>query len=88
MENKQAIAELKQIYGFLSPDKQLALDVAFKAMREKSEWEQDHDILKAYSDGFNNAVDTIKDDIINNIADDLRAIPVSTVIRIIDKYRE
>ncbi len=34
--------------------------------RPRSECEHDHEILKAYSDGFNNAVDTIRDEIQSN----------------------
>ena len=33
MNNETAIAELNQIYGFLSPDKQMALDVAIRAIQ-------------------------------------------------------
>lgn len=39
MTNQEAIANLNHIYGFLSPNIQRSLDVAFKAMeRQKGEW--------------------------------------------------
>ena len=33
MNSKRAISELEQIYGFLSPDKQMAIDEAIKALK-------------------------------------------------------
>ncbi len=33
MNSKRAISELEQIYGFLSSDKQMALDVAIRAIQ-------------------------------------------------------
>ena len=39
MTKSEAIANLNHIYGFLSPNLQRSLDVAFKAMeRQKGEW--------------------------------------------------
>lgn len=39
MTNSEAIANLNHIYGFVSPDIQRSLDVAFKAMeRPQGEW--------------------------------------------------
>lgn len=34
-DNEKAIAEIKQIYGMLAPDKQKALDLAIKALNKK-----------------------------------------------------
>ena len=36
MTEQRAIAEINQIYGMLSPEKQQALDVAIKALQEPS----------------------------------------------------
>jgi hypothetical protein len=42
-----------------------ALDMSIKALEQepKSEWEHDHEILKAYSDGANEVLDKIYTDI-------------------------
>ena len=44
-----------------------ALDVAIKALEQepKSEWEHDHEILKAYSDGANEIADKIRAEIMD-----------------------
>lgn len=64
MTIEQAQSELMQIYGALSPNKQIAIDTLVKAsvkpQEPKSEWEHDHEILKTYSDGANDVLDKYK----------------------------
>ena len=38
MTRERAKSELMQIYGFLSPDKQMALDVAIAALEQEPLW--------------------------------------------------
>lgn len=47
------------------PECSEALDMAIKALEQKpkSEWQQDHEILKAHSDGANEVLDIIKAEI-------------------------
>ena len=47
------------------PELKEAFDMAFKALEQepKSEWEQDHAILKAHSDGANEVLDKIRTEI-------------------------
>lgn len=62
------------------------------SMKPKSEWEQDHEILKAYSDGANEVLDKIRAEIENDWQ--LKKYPSSPfscglrrAIEIIDKYK-
>ena len=41
----------------------IALVIEALEQKPKSEWQQDHEILKAYSDGVNDVLDEIKADI-------------------------
>lgn len=45
MNNKEAIANLNQIYGMVSTDIQRSLDVAFKCMEERPQGKWEHDKL-------------------------------------------
>ncbi len=79
-------------------DWQESLDMAIKALEQesKSEWKQDHDILKAYSDGANEVLDKIRAEIdrqykwlINTrctICD--VDIAFNRIFQFIDKYKE
>ena len=69
-------------------------DLAQKALEQepKSEWEQDHAILKAYSDGANEVLDKVRAEIENDWQ--LKKYPSSPfscglrrAIEIIDKYK-
>ena len=51
----------------------------------KSEWEHDHEILKAYSDGADEVLDKIRAEIDNALSDGM--IHKKTVLGIIDKYK-
>ena len=58
----------------------------------KSEWEQDHAILKAHSDGANEVLDKIKEEIKDNTyfineTTEKEGIDFETVEKIIDKYK-
>lgn len=70
--------------------------------KPKSEWQQDHEILKAYSDGANDVLDEIKADIeqttsryclsiehsaLGHVVWSDRLIKESEVLEIIDKYK-
>jgi len=77
-----------------------ALDMAIKALEQKSksEWEHDHEILKAYSDGANDILDKIKNEFIDRYPRDWAngfelggrscVFSLNDVLRIIDKYKE
>lgn len=56
----------------------------------KSEWEQDHAILKAYSDGVNETLDKIRAEIVDlgqRTMNDNRASGIWACRDIIDKYK-
>lgn len=64
MTREEAIAFFKDMnectYGNLE-----AVEMAIKALEQepKSEWQKDHEILKAYSDGANGVLDELRDEI-------------------------
>ena len=69
-------------------------NLAIQALEQepKSEWEHDHEILKAYSDGVNEVLDKIKDEIKDNTyfineTTEKEGIDFETVKKIIDKYK-
>ncbi len=56
----------------------------------KSEWQQDHEILKAYSDGANEVLDKIRAEIVDlgqRTMNDNRASGIWACRDIIDKYK-
>jgi len=61
-----------------------ALEMAIKALEQepKSEWEHDHEILKAYSDGANDILDKIRAEI-----EQEPYVSKMEVLEIIDKYK-
>jgi hypothetical protein len=65
-----------------------------KVIEPKSEWQQDHEILKAYSDGANEILDKIRSEInqaycdITNDYDRGRNYGLYMAAEIIDKYRK
>lgn len=75
-----------------------ALDVAIKALEQepKSEWEHDYEILKSYSDGVNEVLDKIKENIQfikdkclpNTIAEEFERKGLQEALDIIDRYKE
>ena len=54
---KKCAEEHRQLAEWLKELKQL------REQKPKSEWQQDHEILKAYSDGANNVLDKIRAEI-------------------------
>ncbi len=65
--------------------KRYAKEMGFEIeQKPKSEWEQDHEILKAYSDGANEVIDKIRAEI-NTMSGDIETI--ADVLAIIDKYK-
>ena len=72
-------------------------DMAIKALEQepKSEWEHDHEILKAYSDGANGVLDKIRAEIEEQVLESLSdggddwftAEKVNECLDIIDKYK-
>ena len=96
MTIEQAKSELMQIYGALLSNKQIAIDTLIKAsvkpQEPKSEWEHDHKILKAYSDGTNEILDKIRAEIEKLqtyvlCKGDMKKIELADVLEIFDKYR-
>lgn len=74
------------------PELKEAFDMAIKALEQepKSEWEQDHAILKAYSDGAKDILDKIRTEIEQDAFEDVKGskfIFVNRVNQIIDKYK-
>ncbi len=56
----------------------------------KSEWQKDHEILKAYSDGANGVLDELKDEIEKYWSycdENLQAPTLSGIKQLIDKYK-
>ena len=68
-------------------NKKYLTNALVKALEQepKSEWEQDHAILKAYSDGANEVLDKVRAEIDNVLSDGM--IHKKTVLGIIDKYK-
>lgn len=67
-------------------------DLAIKALEQepKSEWQKDHEILKAYSDGANEVLDKIRAEIEQDAFSDVNGekfIFVNRINQIIDKYK-
>lgn len=54
----------------------------------KSEWEHDHEILKAYSDGVNEVLDKIRAEIEFEVDNRTNMLCAEDVLAIIDKYTE
>jgi len=74
----EAVHALEQAEGALSSSEK----------PNKSEWEHDHEILKAYSDGANAVLDKIRAEIeqMNNL-DYVEPVTVHEILQIIDKYK-
>lgn len=67
-------------------------DLAQKALEQepKSEWEQDHEILKAHSDGANEVLDKIRaeiEDLTYYCCEVHPKYVIDDVLKIIDKYK-
>lgn len=99
MKNEIARREIESLDYYLqnhtndySEESHTAMMMAIKALKQepKSEWEQDHEILKAYSDGANEALDKIEAEISEqskmHLDGDLY-IKMSCCMQIINKYR-
>lgn len=67
MTREEAIKNIKEhcYFANLIPQAKEALDMAIEALEQepKSEWQKDHEILKAYSDGANGVLDELKAEI-------------------------
>lgn len=89
MTREEAIRELKIFSGTtktrLSANFWKALEMAIEALKQepKSEWQQDHEILRAYSDGAENVLDKIRTEI-KSMGGDVETL--SDVLDVIDKY--
>lgn len=84
VEKCEKLAKYKgeEPYGKIYEEHKLVLELL--EQESKSEWEHDHEILKAYADGANNALDKVKAEII-----ELRSkqnVGVLECLDIIDKY--
>ena len=63
--------------------------MALLEQEPKSEWQKDHEILKAYSDGANEVIDKIRAEIMSlTNGDTPERIWNVDVLKIIDKYKE
>lgn len=99
-EYVKAIDKIRFLVGGRT-DRKLQLEI-IKAIKNgkaleqepKSEWEYDHAILKAYSDGANEALDRVRAEIeqgyceVNNDYDHGRNYGLYMATQIIDKYKE
>jgi hypothetical protein len=61
--NTADIDDWAEFWGFTREEYEEFLDMAIKSQEPKSEWQKDHEILKAYSDGANEVLDKIYTDI-------------------------
>jgi YHS domain-containing protein len=90
--NTADIDDWAEFWQFSREEYEEFLDMPIKTLEQeqKSEWEHDHEILKAYADGGNNALEKIKADIEGltyyccevhprNVIDD--------ILEILDKYK-
>ena len=94
MYNLQCIAQ----ENTLTLEQQNAIDYGISAIKTladmgiiKSEWEQDHDVLKAYSDGANDALDKVRAEIEQHRRKTQSIDPYDLVgdcLDIIDKYKK
>lgn len=94
LEECKCADEHRQLAEWLKELKQL------REQKPKSEWEQDHEILKAYSDGADNALSKIRDEVEEyksrqpilaiGVADlEMgKQIALEYVLAIIDEYKE
>ena len=66
---EQTILNLRKLKSFHNGSYGADIDRAIKALEQesKSEWEHDHEILKAYSDGANAVLDKIKAEMANHL---------------------
>lgn len=98
MTREEAIDILQNtsFFGRTIDDIDTAIQMAIKALEQepKSEWQHDHEILKAYSDGANDVLDKIKSDIESDKkkwwygVDNDCFMKLSDVLHIIAKYKE
>jgi len=93
MTKEQAIVYLR--FSGFSDEQIRTIEGAFSSNSEnpnKSEWQQDHEILKAYSDGANDVIDKIKAEIeqayckVTNDYDHGRNYGLYIATQIIDRY--
>lgn len=100
--SRRVVKEQMIKYGFRAPDMTVTEFVeddlpSVQPMRKqepKTEWEQDHAILKAYSDGANEMLDKIREEIeqnaypivgrFNNIE---KGMTLYGILQVIDKYK-
>lgn len=111
MKNEIARREIESLDYYLqnhtndySEESHTAMMMAIKALEHepKSEWQHDHEILKAYSDGANEVLDKIRAEIMqldynlesveydhNDMAmtEEVHMICQEEVLQIIDKYK-
>lgn len=101
---EQTISNLRKLKSFHNGSYGADIDKAIKALEQepKSEWQHDHEILKAYSDGANEVLDKIRSEIKqldynlesveydhNDMAmtEEVHMICQEEVLQIIDKYK-
>lgn len=91
MTREEAIKNIKEhcYFADLIPQAKEALDMAIEALERepKSEWQKDHEILKAYSDGANGVLDDVSAEIEEIETYDGIYIDRAYVLQIINKYR-
>lgn len=101
MNKESSIKQLKRIKQDMThADDVNALDFAIRYMEDKAleqkptEWQKDHEILKAYSDGANEVLEKIRAEIeqtardCDEYNDYGRVYGLQIALDIIDKYRE
>jgi hypothetical protein len=73
---------------YINKIKELEKRVEALEQEPKSEWEHDHEILKAYADGGNNVLDKIRVEIIQSIQNGTIKIESGNeeLFRILDEY--
>lgn len=94
-DKEQTISNLRKLKSFHNGSYGADIDRAIKALEQepKSEWQHDHEILKAYSDGASAVLDKIKAEI-DEQYDRVHPYDISCAeglemaLNIIDKYRE
>ena len=85
-EEARCYSEHRQLAEWLKELKQL------REQKPKSEWEHDHEILKAYSDGASAVLDNVRAEIeerkLNSGGEPNRELAFNVCLQIIDNYAE
>lgn len=102
MKNETARREIESLDYYLqnhtddySEESHTAMMMAIKALEQKpTEWQKDHEILKAYSDGANEVLEKIRAEIeqnaypiVHGVNNHEKGMTLYGILQVIDKYK-